>query len=321
MNCKTQIKIIALLLADGLLLCACGKKVTAPTPATSQETVECVMESIKNLDLETLNQYTDNYIETYHNWIGVPIEKEYRIFNELLQPRSKHGKRYQSAYKLDQKIMENLTWQIYAVREDSTAAEIDMTITNIDMAKVMEKYENHIIENILESPGLGFARFITDMSELAAGKDTLISYIDNLEDSDLSILDVTVTADQENGKWTVHLSPDFINAFLGNMYTDTCTENIEQHTDELEKKMEDKMNQWADGIEAKYSQLFLSLESAEVRQTTVVPACCKHWAMVCLTKKEIRFPWAPKVCRNFAQSPTILSFQHSKSAPFKLPVM
>mgnify|MGYP001128103587 FL=1 len=153
--------------------------------------------------------------------------------------------------------MENLTWQIYAVREDSTAAEIDMTITNIDMAKVMEKYENHIIENILESPGLGFAQFITDMSELAAGKDTLISYIDNLEDSDLSILDVTVTADQENGKWTVHLSPDFINAFLGNMYTDTCTENIEQHTDELEKKMEDKMNQWADGIEAKYSQLFM----------------------------------------------------------------
>lgn len=220
-------KLIAILTASILLLCACGKTKDATLPPTTpQETVECIMESIQNLDMETLNQYTDNYVQTYDNWIGIPVEKEYRIFNELLQTRSKQSKRYQANYHLDQKIIEHLTWEITDVRQNSDTAELDMIITNIDMAKVMEQYESQILENIFEQ---GFVQFAADMAELAAGKNTLISIIDNLEDTDRSIIQVTVSAYLDNGQWKVHLSQDFINAFLGNMFTDMDSENIEQY--------------------------------------------------------------------------------------------
>jgi hypothetical protein len=243
-------KLSAILTASLLLLCACGEKErSAPLPSTPQEVVERTMESIKNLNIETLNQYTDNYVQTYHNWVGIPTENEYRVFNELLQPRSKRSKRYLSAYLLDQKIMEHLTWEITEVREGNDTAELDMIITNIDMAKVMEQYELQILENILKSPELGFVQFAADMAELSAGKDTLISIIDGLEDHERSVIQVTVSAYQDNGQWKVHLSQDFINAFWGNMYTDTYSENFNQQTADFEKQIEQKAEQFTQKIE------------------------------------------------------------------------
>ncbi len=235
-------RIITFITASTLLLCACGKlEPSTPPPATPKEAAECVLESIKKLDMETLNQYTDNYVETYHNWLGVPIENEYRIFNELLQPRSKHNKRYQSAYKLDQKIMAYLTWEITDVQTDEDTAALDMVLTNIDMAKVLEIYESQLLENMLESPGLGLA-------QLVAGKDTLIGIIDDvasdLESDGLISIRVTIYAYQENGQWKIHLSHDFINAFSGNMYTDAYTENLEEKAAELEKQFEKKWENW-----------------------------------------------------------------------------
>lgn len=240
-----KIKMITFIIINTLLLCACGKSETAaPPPATPKEAAECILESIKKLDLETLNQYSDNYVQTYHNWLGVPTENEYRVFNELLQPRSKHSQRYQSDYKLDQKIMENLTWEITDVQTDNDTAALDMVITNIDMAKVLEIYENKLLENMLESPGLGLAQLAADMAELAAGKDTLISIIDDMandwDNGGLISIRVTASAYQDNGQWKIHLSQDLINAFSGNMYTDTDTDHLEEKTAELEYEFEKK---------------------------------------------------------------------------------
>lgn len=242
------------LMTSVLLISGCGKKEAEPAPATPTETAECVMESIKELDMETLNSYTDNYVQTYHNWIGVPVENEYRTFNELLQPRSRHSSRYQSSYKLAQKMMENLTWEITDVREYNDTAEIDMEITNIDMAQVMGTYTNQILDNMLESPGTGITQLVRDMSELATTKDALISIIDELDESDTSTINVTVSAYQDNGQWKIHLTPDFINAFSGNMYTDDYAEDIEQRMNELEKQIEDKSDQWAESVAEKASK-------------------------------------------------------------------
>ena len=250
----TTNKLIVFLMTSVLLLNGCGKKETASAPATPLETVECVMESIKDLDMETLNHYTDNYVQTYHNWIGVPVENEYRTFNELLQPRSKHSSRYQSAYKLDQKIMENLIWEITDVREGSDTTEIDMEITNIDMSQVMGIYTAQILENMLESPGIGITQFVKDMSGLAMSKDTLISIIDELDDSDVITINVTVSAYQDGGQWKIHLTHDFINAFSGNMYTEDYAADIEYRIDELEGQLESKADQWAENIEHKVSK-------------------------------------------------------------------
>ncbi len=218
-------RIITFITASTLLLCACGKlEPSTPPPATPKEAAECVLESIKKLDMETLNQYTDNYVETYHNWLGVPIENEYRIFNELLQPRSKHNKRYQSAYKLDQKIMAYLTWEITDVQTDEDTAALDMVLTNIDMAKVLEIYESQLLENML----------IGIIDDVAS----------DLESGGLISIRVTVYAYQENGQWKIHLSHDFINAFSGNMYTDAYTENLEEKAAELDKQFEKKWENW-----------------------------------------------------------------------------
>lgn len=246
---KNQMNTVIFIIISTLLLCACGKSETAaPPPATPKEAAECILASIKKLDLETLNQYSDNYVETYHNWLGVPTENEYRVFNELLQPRSKRSKRYQSAYKLDQKIMENLTWEITDVQTDEDTAALDMVLTNIDMAKVLEIYESQLLENMLESPGLGLAQFAADMAELAAGKDTLISIIDDMtndwDNGGLVSIRVTVSAYQDNGQWKIHLSQDFINAFSGNMYTDTDTDHLEEKAAELEYELEKKWENW-----------------------------------------------------------------------------
>lgn len=234
-----------------LLLNGCGKKEAEPAPSTPQATVECVMESIKDLDMETLNNYTDNYVQTYHNWIGFPVENEYRTFNELLQPRSKHSSRYQSAYKLDQKIMENLTWKVVEVRENNDTADIDMEITNIDMSQVMGIYTVQILDHMLESPGTGITQLVKDMSDLVADKDDLISIIDELDANDIITINVTVSAYQDNGHWKIHLTQDFINAFSGNMYDDDYAEDIERHIDELEEQVESKADQWAESIENK----------------------------------------------------------------------
>lgn len=237
-------KLIAFLVTGVLLLGGCGAKKVTSAPATPQETAECIMESIKNLDMETFNQYTDNYIQTYHNWIGVPIETEYLVFNELLQPQSKHSKRYQTSYKLDQKMMEKLAWEITQVRENGSTAEIDMTITNIDMCKVMDTYESSLLENMLRSPGTGIPQLIKDT---AAIKTTLISIIDNLDESDSNTVSVTISAYQDNGQWKIHLSHDFINAFSGNIYTEYTSQRIE----ELQQQVESKAEQWAEQFEDK----------------------------------------------------------------------
>lgn len=242
-------KLIAFLMTGALLLGGCGVKKSAYAPATPQEAAECIMESIKNLDMETFNQYTDNYIQTYHNWIGVPVEAEYQIFNELLQPQSKHSKRYQTSYKLAQKMMEKLTWEITQVRENGSTAEIDMAITNIDMLKVMDTYETSILENMLQSPGIGIIQLIKDT---VAIKTTLISIIDNMDESDINTVSVTISAYQDNGQWKIHLSPDFIDAFFGNLYTND-SENPNPHIAELEQQAESKVEQWAEEFEDKVS--------------------------------------------------------------------
>ena len=249
----TASKIIAFVMTCVLLLSGCGNKEAETAPATPPETMECVMEAIRELDMDTLNNYTDNYVQTYRNWIGVPVENEYRTFNELLQPGSKHSSRYQSAYKLNQKIMENLTWNINDVREEDNTAEIDMEITNIDMSQVMGIYTVQILDNMLESPGIGITQFVKDMSDLVTAKEDLISIIDGLDGSDLSTINVTVSAYQDDGQWKIHLTHDFINAFSGNMYTDDYAEDIEQHIDDLEAQMENKIDKWTEDIENKVS--------------------------------------------------------------------
>jgi len=127
-----------------------------------------------------------------------------------------------------------------------------MHITNADIGKALGRYEVKIMEDVLEGSGFGLAQLMTDMSELVSSKETLISIIDGLDDEDIVSFDVTVLAYQENGQWKIHLSPEFINAFSGNMYDDDYSDEIEQRMTELEKQYENKLDDWAENFEEKF---------------------------------------------------------------------
>lgn len=140
-------------IAGGLFLSACGmhaEGAVTDSVISAEETVECVMESMKMLDLEQFNMRTDNYIQTEYNWIGVPVRNEYRVFSELLQPGIKFGRaqeKYEMHRNLYDKMLQNLRWEIKSVEEDADQAEITMEITNIDMNGVMGEYEMSKVEN------------------------------------------------------------------------------------------------------------------------------------------------------------------------------
>lgn len=227
---------------------------------TPEKVMQYTMEGLQSLDLKIFNKCTDNYVGTHWNWIGFPIEKEYRVFNELLQPGIRKGKRYEANHEFAEKTMEHLTWKIADVREDDGQAEIDLEITNLDMTDVMGTYAIYVLENMLESEGTGIRRLVSDLSELDYDKSRFISIIDELDENNTCTSDITVQAYEDDGKWKIHISDEFINAFMGNMMAENYSEDVEQQIEELENQYEQKMDAWgdefADRIEKQVDQWF-----------------------------------------------------------------
>ena len=249
---KLRIGLLGIILFGSIALSACGTHTTSKADEallTARDAAEYTMESLKTLNLEQFNECTDNYIDTYHNWIGVPVEMEYRVFNELLQPGVKTGKRkkkYEFNYNLAEKMMENLAWEIKDVKEDGDSAEITMEITNLNMADVMGKYEIYLLENMLVSPGTGLGRMIKDISNIMDDEGGLLAIVESCDKDDTCTLEVTVTAHRENGKWKLHLDDAFINAFMGNFNELAYSEDVQEKIDELEKLQDEKMDAWAE---------------------------------------------------------------------------
>ncbi len=257
---KLRAGIYGMLLLAILSLCGCSAHTTdraGETLLTARDAAECTMKSLKALDLKQFNNYTDNYVETYHNWIGVPVEKEYRVFNELLEPRAKswtRKKKNEFNHKLAEKMMENLAWEIEEVKEDGDRAEITMEITNLNMADVTGKYEIYLLENMLNSPGTGIGQLIKDISNIMNDEGGLLAIVDSCDKNDICTLKVTVSAYRENGAWKLHLDDEFINAFMGNLYEMTYSEDVQKRIDELEKQQEEKLlDEWSEEWSEEFS--------------------------------------------------------------------
>ena len=263
---KMRIKICGMMILASLSLSACGTHAANranDTLLTAQDAAECTMARLKALDLEGFNECTDNYVETYYNWIGLPVEKEYRVFNELLQPGIKTGKskkKYEFNHKFAEKMTENLAWEIEDVKEDGDSAEITMEITNLNMVDVMGKYEIYLFENMLGSPGTGLGQMIKDISNIMDDDGALLAIVEECDKDDICTLEVTVTAYRENGKWKIHLDDEFINAFMGNFNGTAYSEDVQKKLDELEKQQEEKWDEWAeefaDDVERRVEELF-----------------------------------------------------------------
>lgn len=232
-----------------LLLMGCGlREKEENDKETPRQAISYAMESLKELDMKAFNECTDNYVSTQYNWIGIPVRKEFKVFSELLQPGAKGETRYKVNYKLAEKIVENMTWEVKDVRQEEEKAEIDIEISNIDMQKVMGEYEIYILENMLESKGSGMKQLLKNMSDLANGKEDLIKIIDMIGTDYICTMEVTVFAYEKDGKWEIHLSDEFINAFMGNMMAEKYSGDVEQKINELTEKYEQKMEKWGENI-------------------------------------------------------------------------
>lgn len=261
----------SMVIIGSLLLSACGAHAKgvagdgsrSGSSPTAEETVQCVMESMRTLDLDTFNACTDNYIQTEYNWIGVPIRSEYRVFNELLQPGLKLGKRkerYEFSHKLSEKIMENLTWEIKEVKEGSDKAEIVMEITNLDMNGVMGMYMMNIMENMIESEGTGLKQMIKDLSSITDEEGGLLALIESCDKDETCTLNVTAVAYLENGAWIVHLDDELINACMGNINAEEYSEEVQQEMDELEKQLNEKLDEKMDELEKQLDEFTEKVE-------------------------------------------------------------
>ena len=194
--------------------------------------------------METWNRYTDNYVSTEKNWLGIPVSREYRVFNELLQPGLWKGKRYQSNYRFAQGLVKHLTWKIEAVRENGESAEIDMVISNRDMKDVTGNYLIYVMEEMLDGSGTGIKAMLKNLADLDYDKERMLSFLEEA-DGVISVR-VTVTAVKKNGQWRLHLSESFINAFFGNFMADQFSPEVEKRLEELEGEYERKIEQWGD---------------------------------------------------------------------------
>ena len=245
-----------LALIMGLCLTACGGNATSKS--TPEAALEITMESLKALDLEAFNDHTDNYITTHRNWIGIPVQREYRVFNELMQPGLRGVKHYRWNKEFAGKIIENLSWEIGEVRAEGDEAQIELTLYNKDLTDVTGIYEINLIKGMIESEGIGMIHLAREMYDLASDGGDLCAIIDEMDQT--RSFEVTVQAKKDNGKWIIHLSEDFIDAFMGNLggsFSDgSYSEEIEKQLEDLYSEMDRKADQIGEDIERCLEGLF-----------------------------------------------------------------
>lgn len=250
-------KIMKLFLAVfmSLSLTACGGN--AANKSAPEMAMESTMESLKALDLKAFNNHTDNYIATHRNWLGIPVRMEYRVFNELMQPGMKNGKRYKWNKEFAEKIVENLSWEIGEVREEGDEAQIDLTLFNKDLTDVTGIYALNLMKGMIESEGIGLMHLAREVYDLVNDGGDLCAIIDEIDQT--RSFTVTVQAKRKDGKWIIHLSEDFIDAFMGNFggsFSDgSYSEEIEKQLDNFDSEMDRKMDKigedierWAEGL-------------------------------------------------------------------------
>lgn len=248
--------VLLTLLAAVFCLTSCGSKKSGADLTTPEKTMEAAMSALKEMDLKTFNECTDNYVETYTNWLGIPVGREYKVFNELLQPGIRKGKRFKANQELAEKIVENLSWEIIEVEEEEKSAEITLSVTNKNLTEAEGNYAVQLLEDLIESDGSGIGELFGNFWDLARlDMSGLISAIEATDEMCTSKVKVQLSK-EDNGNWIVELNNDFVNAFMGDTDSEFYSEDIERRIESLEDEYEDKAEKWAEEIENKVEKWF-----------------------------------------------------------------
>ena len=221
----------------------------AQTPA---EAAELAMKSLQKLDFQMFNQYTDNYVCTKRNWLGVPQEREYQMFQELQQPGLFRGKRYKANRRFAENIMEKLSWELVDVEISGETALVSLRITNTDLTDVMGYYMIQLMERMIEGEGTGLGEMVATVSRLSRLElGELFGLIDELQEQDGVTREVQLRAEKREDAWRLCLNEEFIRAVMGNMDSEEFSPEIEEQLEQLEERYEEKMEQWGEELEEK----------------------------------------------------------------------
>lgn len=207
--------------------------------ATSQGTLQATMQAIKNLDLESLNQYSDNEREI-KSAFGMGTIKEYIVFSELARG-SKTDLKFNSA------VVEKLAWSIGEVKEEGNHAEIKIQITNRDLTELSSKFSEEILNSIIN-----FSYTPKDFTDYVLESQGTITF------------DITVEINKKKGVWQTHLSDEFINAIYGNMVegSEMVFEEIEKNAETIGDKLEERTEKMAADLEKKAEDFGKQAEQA-----------------------------------------------------------
>ena len=110
---------------------------------------------------------------------------------------------------------------------------------------------------MIQSEGLGMMHLTREIFNLTSEGGDICAIVDEMDE--IRNFEVTVRLDEEAGKWKVHLSEEFINAFMGNLGggldDGKYSEEVEKQLEELEFEMNNKadrigdnIEQWAEGL-------------------------------------------------------------------------
>ena len=186
---------LACLLA--LCLCSCGKGNVLALDgqrASNEENIELeniindAMTALKNLDMETFNDYTNNKQTMVTPWGGENVE--YTLFGELSVEQHTDTEN-DSVYQLDKEIVKNLSWEILDMNRNGETAEIKLRITNLDMKGIFQK----------------------------AGTDfEMIKEIKKIPPDHTKTAELDLKAEKQGGKWIVFIDLDFVNAVSADIW-------------------------------------------------------------------------------------------------------
>lgn len=233
-----------LFMAAALCAClaACGGKRDTGMAETPEEAVQSAMAALQTLDLTAFNSFTDNYVSTERDWLGIPVRREYRMFSELQQPGILQGAKEKSNRAFAEKIVENLTWEITGAVTEGDQSVITLRITNTDMSDVAGYYTVHVLERMAGGRGTGLKEMFEEIAEADYDRGGILPYLEAAEGSVTT--DVAVTVCRENGGWILKITDPFIEACMGNFGSGEFSEDVKQRIDELERAYEKKMERW-----------------------------------------------------------------------------
>lgn len=232
--------IITLLLLS-LLLCGCGEQnLQQQSP---EECIDTTLTALKELDLETFNDYTNNQ------------QISNRIFSELQQHNTQ-----KSQWEIAQLLVQNLSWEIKETQIKDDTATVTLIIRNHDFSNALSAYTADLIRGIAarQESGANLSLLIkTTIKEARHSSQNLPPYLRTC-DSTLTI-PVTVTLKQNNNRWQLQLDETLNSALLGNFCNQRISAEIEQKLSAAEELLNNHLKRWNIHLQENGTQLHRQL--------------------------------------------------------------